>query len=343
MATTRFRASPLEVIEATAGTEVATAFSVLGDETRLAILVALWEAHEPSANETGLSFTELRDRVGVRQGGRFNYHLDRLVGQFVDRTDGGYVLRPVGRKLLETIIGGMTKERSLHPVEIDIPCHRCGGPTAVAYFEDGELYHVCLSCEGNFAWGENACGSVHMFEDRAVEGSPLSAVEFAPAGLDDRSPEGLFAAGQLALRGHHFMKAGGVCDECYGEMRSSFRICEDHDGTDGRCSTCGSRNAIAIRFACATCKEEGSSTPATIATYHPAVLSFLNEHGIDLGIGMRDFETLRENERLLREHISITETVLQTDPPHIEVVLESANGTVSLVMDERLDIVEVDR
>lgn len=48
-----------------------------------------------------LSFTELRERVGVRQGAQFNYHLDKLVGHFVTKTDGGYSLRPTGHRVIE--------------------------------------------------------------------------------------------------------------------------------------------------------------------------------------------------------------------------------------------------
>lgn len=53
------------------------AFAVLGNEIRVDILRALWEAGEP------LAYSELQERIGVCDSGRFNYHLRKLVG--VDR------------------------------------------------------------------------------------------------------------------------------------------------------------------------------------------------------------------------------------------------------------------
>lgn len=53
------------------------AFCALGNGTRIRILQTLGEAHDR------LSFSELCDRVGIRHGGQFHYHLDELVGHFV--------------------------------------------------------------------------------------------------------------------------------------------------------------------------------------------------------------------------------------------------------------------
>ena len=37
-------------------------------------------------------FSDLRTRVGVRDGGRFSYHLRKLRGRLVERTGDGYAL-----------------------------------------------------------------------------------------------------------------------------------------------------------------------------------------------------------------------------------------------------------
>ena len=57
------------------------AFELLGNETRVRILQTLGTADEP------VPFSELHDRVGLRDSGQFNYHLDRLVGHFLQKTD----------------------------------------------------------------------------------------------------------------------------------------------------------------------------------------------------------------------------------------------------------------
>jgi hypothetical protein len=59
----------------------------------LSILLGLWEAFEPFTEENAVSFSELRDRVGTRDSGQFNYHLDQLTGHFIRATDSGYELR----------------------------------------------------------------------------------------------------------------------------------------------------------------------------------------------------------------------------------------------------------
>jgi hypothetical protein len=72
----------------------ADALSALGDETRLAILRALAEA------DGALSFSELRRRVGVRDTGRFNYHLAKLREHFVRESEAGYELGPAGTRVI---------------------------------------------------------------------------------------------------------------------------------------------------------------------------------------------------------------------------------------------------
>jgi hypothetical protein len=67
-------------------------FTLIADENRLAIVRALAEA-PAEGDSTALSFPALRDRVGMRDSGQSNYHLENLVCQFVQETDEGYRLR----------------------------------------------------------------------------------------------------------------------------------------------------------------------------------------------------------------------------------------------------------
>jgi len=73
--------------------DTADALSVLAHETRLEIISELAEAAEP------LSFTTLRERVGVRDTGKFNYHLTALCEYFVRETAEGYELGYAGERL----------------------------------------------------------------------------------------------------------------------------------------------------------------------------------------------------------------------------------------------------
>ena len=83
----------------------AAAFALLGDATRLRILRELWEAQRDAPDE-GVPFEALRERAGVDDSGRFNYHLGKLTGRFVERGDDGYRLRFAGVPFARLFVGG---------------------------------------------------------------------------------------------------------------------------------------------------------------------------------------------------------------------------------------------
>jgi DNA-binding transcriptional ArsR family regulator len=70
------------------------ALAALGNEHRIRILRALAAADEP------LSFSELRQRVGIDDTGRFNYHLNELCGRFVRDGKAGYELGYTGERVV---------------------------------------------------------------------------------------------------------------------------------------------------------------------------------------------------------------------------------------------------
>jgi len=67
----------------------ADVFGVVADETRMTILRALAEAPYEEY-EGALTFSELRELAGIRDSGKFNYHLDTLGGLFAERPEDGY-------------------------------------------------------------------------------------------------------------------------------------------------------------------------------------------------------------------------------------------------------------
>ncbi len=79
--------------------------SVVGDETRLRILVALARAVDDDG-PSGPSFSDLRDRVGVGDSGRFNYHLEKLRDTFVTKVEDRYVAREPGLRIVTSMYAG---------------------------------------------------------------------------------------------------------------------------------------------------------------------------------------------------------------------------------------------
>lgn len=74
--------------------DVTDALDVLANEIRVSILRELADADGP------LTFTQLRERTGVRDTGKFNYHLTKLRSYFVRETEGGYELGHAGSRVV---------------------------------------------------------------------------------------------------------------------------------------------------------------------------------------------------------------------------------------------------
>lgn len=98
--------SQLEAAAGAAGDHVIDAFGLLSNETRLAILLALWEAYDQHNADDTVAFSKLYDRIDVSDSGNFTYHLNKLVGHFIAETDDGYRLRNTGLKIVQAAIAG---------------------------------------------------------------------------------------------------------------------------------------------------------------------------------------------------------------------------------------------
>lgn len=106
--------------------------TALGHELRIEILRELAAADGP------LSFSTLRERVGERDTGRFNYHLTELCRYFVRDGAEGYQLRPAGSRVIDLAgaagDGGVTAAPAS-----DGECPVCGEADCE------RLYHVHLT------------------------------------------------------------------------------------------------------------------------------------------------------------------------------------------------------
>jgi DNA-binding transcriptional ArsR family regulator len=319
--------SPLEAAAGAAGPAATEAFKLLSNETRLAILLALWEEYEPFESDSGLSFSELREAVGTRDSGQFSYHLDQLEGRFVESSDAGYELRDQGRRLVQAVIAGTgTDDPRIEPTRVDMTCSLCGGDVEVLY-ENGWVYNRCRECDGLF--------------DTVYDWGSLSKFALDPAGLTDRSATEIYAAAWVRGFQHLFNLIEGVCPTCSGPVERSLDLCKDHDDDDGDglCGTCGNRSALVGRFRCTVCKEWATSTIGGVARYHPAAIGFHDEHGLPLQYGFNDLASITD--RLER-----TETdweVRSRDPLVVRVTMRIDGDEMWLDLDEDLTVVDVER
>ncbi|NIB98187.1 winged helix-turn-helix domain-containing protein [Halobacterium sp. R2-5] len=213
------------------------AFGAVADELRVRILRELWDA------EGALAFSELRERVDVRDSGRFNYHLGKLRGRFVEQTDDGYELRYAGQQLVSALYSGVyTEDASVGPSPVDGSCFDCGGDLEARY-EDEHGHVECTDCGMNVVMG----------------GVP-------PAFVDGREDD-LATAIDAYLRTQIRQCTAGFCPECSGP-------------TTGRLAV--SDYGPQAIFECGRCGGEFQGTASMVALEHPAVVAFYREHGRDV-------------------------------------------------------------
>jgi hypothetical protein len=333
MADSNAAESPLEAAAEVVGARATKAFSLLGNETRLAIMLALWEAFEPFAEGTwdpsegnAVAFSELQERVGTRDSGQFNYHLDQLVGQFVDRTADGYQLLPAGNKLVRTVIASAGfDEPALEPAELDLACEFCGAPTSVT-FQYQRVYVVCTECDGAGTTGEKHPSGV------------IYALISNPTILRERAPEAVLSAIFTVYSKKVGMLTGGVCSECSGKVDCRLDICDDHD-TDGEelCTACGRYRRVTARLVCTTCKDTTQGSLTLFSFLHPVVVGLAWKYGVDLGYGTWDMETVRWIETVSE---NAEEELVSKEPPRVRLTLRHEGEAVRLTFDETLSIVE---
>lgn len=324
--------SPLEAAAGAAGSHTVDAFKQLSNEIRLAILLALWEAHDPHGGDDAVPFSELYDQVDVDDSGNFTYHLDKLTGHFVAETEDGYQLRTAGITLVQAVIAGTgLGETTLSPTELDVSCQYCGAPVVMSY-DDERLDLVCKECEGKFG---------PDFRDGIPAGT-LASWDVNPAGLTHRTPGEIFVAAKIQSLGSLWLSIRGVCPQCSGATAESVHICETHESAPGEvCRNCGTKDEVRVHYVCSVCKY-GQSYPVDAALHnHPAIVAFCHEHGIELSYDVDDPEScerLNEHHQVEREH-----ALVSTDPIRISVTVPGDDEKLELTLDGDLDVIDVSR
>ena len=221
-------------------------FKLLGHETRLGILWALWTAPDGAA-----TFSEIQKRVGVRDNGRLNYHRGELSGRLIEPVpDGdGYRLRQAGREAVRAICAGtITADGTVETTPIDGTCADCGGRLTFRYV-DGRAAVRCADC------------------DRRVEEYP-----FPPGGLAGREPDEIAAAADQHERVRIDLAKRGVCPQCGGRMTAAL-VRGSPDYFD---------HPVHVRHECRRCAFHPRQSLGEAVLDHPEVVTFFYRRGIDL-------------------------------------------------------------
>lgn len=279
------------------------AFAILADGTRIDILRALWEADGQEA-----TFSELRDAVGIRDSGKFNYHLGKVTGRFVGKTDDGYELRSAGRHVVGSLLAGVyTMEGSVDPIDLDDPCPICGDDLTFTY-EDERVLIDCDECAFQSAFPV-----------------PPGAFASYPA---DRFP----AVADRYVRTLLTHARNGFCSACEGRVRPELTTFGEIDPAKIPPEFGG---VVAVVYDCARC---GMSTQINLATTlldHPQVSAFHCEHGTDVRkIPIWRLATIDGDPQ---------SAMLDGDSAAARVTYAVDDGRLTLWVDETLTVVDVER
>ncbi|WP_338741274.1 helix-turn-helix domain-containing protein [Haloplanus salilacus] len=281
------------------------AFTLLADRTRIKIIRALGDAATPGVPDR-LAFSELRRRADISGSGRFNYHLKRLVGQFVEETDDGYRLSYPGVRVYQAIQAGtFTDSCRIEPFELDAACHVCGGPQEAAY-------HDCL------------------FRVRCADGCDAVFYRYfcPPSSLTDRDHEVILRAVSERIRRELGSVASGVCPWCCGRMEA--RILPPDAELPQRDNPAIEHRVL---HTCDTCDGTVYTRTGDLLVTHPAVVSFFYDHGVDV--------TGRRVWRLPFAASDERTTATGTDPWRGTVRIECEGDTLALRLDDDPSVVEV--
>jgi len=296
------------------------AFSVLGNETRLAALRALGESDEPC------SFSELHDAVDVDDSGQFNYHLDKLVGHFVRKTDDGYELRQPGRRVVEAVLSGaVTETPTFDRTPVDQRCEYCESPVEARWCE-GSVELFCTSCDGKFEYNRSA----------QAEPGYLGRLTLPPAGLRGRDADEIVRTAWTWTQLEVMAFASGICPRCSATVEHDLSVCERHDASDGLCESCHRHHAVTTRVHCTNCiyRSGGAALLGTLTNVD--VFDFLTDHGLN---PVRPEDIHRVNQA----HEDYEEAILSTDPLRVRFTINVDGDRLAVTVDEDLQVVETTR
>jgi len=282
------------------------ALEILGEETRARIVVELGEAvRDDGIVPAPLSFSELMERVGAADSGRFNYHLDRLVGTFVYKTEAGYLLGPPGHFLYRAVVSGrLTERESVEPFEVG-PCPDCGEALLAEYPANSCFYVRCPTCE--------------TFQH---------AVELPASGFEGRTPREALTAG--VRRRHHeaALLRRGVCHGCGAAVERRLDD-GDHEAWEAFYG-----HDVYAAMSCSVCSVGGFGHPALAALVTPPVVAFFHDHGRD-AFGATPWEAPLPSAK--------AGTVVRDDGDRVTVPFEIDGDRLRVTLDDDLAVAATER
>lgn len=260
------------------------AFAVLANRIRLQILQTLGE----TSDQTSYSFTELYEAVDISNTSQFSYHLNELTDQYVQQTDGEYVISDAGLRIVQSVSAGeYTARPEFESISVSTCCPYCGETSGEATYDQQLALVGCLSCENT-----------------------LLRYDLRPAHVDDRDQLHALKAADRQMRAELRSALDGVCQRCGGSVEPDFHTGADIDPAEAlvvcECQQCGTILSAPISMA---------------LLHHPEVISrYWNENvNVMRTPTWKMFEHLSTWSVELTQSESITVTIPGYDPIRIDL------------------------
>lgn len=287
----------------------AEVFSLLGNETRLRIIQSLGDLSERGEFST-VSFSRLHEASEVSDSGTFNYHLQKLTDRFVLSVDGGYklslqginVYRGLRAGIFETDDDGIVAEVTGTTAQTTIPCLECDATLGV-WIEDGRLHYGCTECAEIYIRYPVPAGGLNR------------AAEHIAAGDGDSA----HAILRRRIVFDYMSMLSGACPYCSGrtstELSNDTELVPRPENAD---------SGVIATLTCSYCHWYLHGNLETALCYHPRVVPFLQQRGIDPFV--RD--PIRE--------VELDTTIKSTETWRIEASVGAATDWLVLELDEEL-------
>lgn len=296
------------------------ALALLGNDVRTTILWTLSEARGGDGPPPILPFSTLKERTGLDIGSsRFNYHLQQLVGTFVERVEPGsdddaqlvsgmagpkaegFRLRPEGTTLIRTIRAwSVAGNAAIERLELEGNCHHCGGSLVGAY-ENAIFAVQCPDCDYLYDYNLTPPGVV-------------------------ADPDGRIERVAAFNRHRRRAFADGTCPLCAGPLDVEFQ-----DPADTGYPRSDLRSAL-VRRGCAHCANKDNLTVGEALLDDAELIAFCHERGLDVTSTPIWAIEFAATDR--------TVTVESREPWQVTLTVELAGDRLELVVDDSLSVVE---
>lgn len=293
-------------------------FGLLGNKTRANILRVFGERYIRQNQAPIYSFSELRSSIDDEvDPSQLHYHLQQLVGQYLEETDGGYRLRSKGATVFVALRSGLLGKHEGYStvddqyegdksVGIGFDCHYCQSSVEVTIGDGAVLVH-CSDCEYVYDTME-PMGGVFACEDNTE------------------------AVSHFVQWTHHVHLgwARGICPICGNRLGSELVT-----AAEASTSSQSGRDKAYVYRPCNHCGIETYLSLGEALIVDPVLVSFCYDHGVDL-LSTPFWElAFAGTDKFV--------TVRSTDPWEVALQVSLDQDTLELVVDGDLNIVERNR